>query len=206
MKLCESGGASAADMGVPDSKMEESIEARIQANLKTAQDPDGAVPSVSSRQVSGRSSWQDGFRTEVLPQCHSGSRFHSSWTVTRSIPVGTVSSWTTPSFSREENILCTEASYSFTATKGTCMDSSSTIDSDQGSVTRHKDVSRVGEQATMSALERQHVSADIKENQILISIIQIWCVRQQQIGWQVSSGLRGLWPRDRRNMCQVRVG
>ena len=47
MKLCETGGASAADMGVPVSKMEESIEACIQASLKTAQDPDGAVPSVS---------------------------------------------------------------------------------------------------------------------------------------------------------------
>ena len=37
----------AVDMGVLVSKMEESIEARIQASLKTAQDPDGAVPSVS---------------------------------------------------------------------------------------------------------------------------------------------------------------
>ena len=41
MKLRESGGASAADMEVPVSKMEESIEACIQASLKTAQDPDG---------------------------------------------------------------------------------------------------------------------------------------------------------------------
>ena len=47
MKLCESGGAFAADMGVPVSKMEESIEASIQTSLKIAQDPDGAVPSVS---------------------------------------------------------------------------------------------------------------------------------------------------------------
>ena len=36
----ESGAALAEDMGVPVSKMEESIEARIQASLKTAQDPD----------------------------------------------------------------------------------------------------------------------------------------------------------------------
>ena len=47
MKLCESGGAFAADMGVPVSKMEESIEACIQTYLKIAQDPEGAVPSVS---------------------------------------------------------------------------------------------------------------------------------------------------------------
>ena len=47
MKLCESGGAFAVDMGVPVSKMEESIEAHIQTSLKIAQDPEGVVPSVS---------------------------------------------------------------------------------------------------------------------------------------------------------------
>ena len=35
------------------------------------------VPSVSWRQVLGRSSWPDGFRKEVPPQRHFGSRFHS---------------------------------------------------------------------------------------------------------------------------------
>ena len=43
----ESGAALAEDMGMPVSKMWESIEAQIQASLKTAQDHDGAVPSVS---------------------------------------------------------------------------------------------------------------------------------------------------------------
>ena len=47
MKFRESGRASAADMGVPVSKMWESIEARIQASLNTAQDHAGTVPSVS---------------------------------------------------------------------------------------------------------------------------------------------------------------
>ena len=37
MKLYESGEAFAADMGVPVSKMEESIEARIQTSMKIAQ-------------------------------------------------------------------------------------------------------------------------------------------------------------------------
>ena len=37
----ESRATVAEDMGVPVSKMEESIEARIQASLKTARDPDG---------------------------------------------------------------------------------------------------------------------------------------------------------------------
>ena len=81
MKLHESGAALAGDMGVLVSKMQDSIEARIQASLKAAQDPDGAVPSVSKRQVSGRSFWQDGFRNEVLPQRHFGSRFRNSPTV-----------------------------------------------------------------------------------------------------------------------------
>ena len=35
------------------------------------------VLRVSERQVLGRSSWQDEFREEVLPQRHFGSRFHS---------------------------------------------------------------------------------------------------------------------------------
>ena len=61
--------------------------------------------------------------------------------------------------------MCTEASYSFTATKGTCKDSSSTIDSVQGSVTGYKDVSRVGERVPMSAVARQPVSAAIKADQ-----------------------------------------
>ena len=47
MKLYESGGAFAVDMGVPVSKLEELIEAHIQTSLKIAQDPEGAVPSVS---------------------------------------------------------------------------------------------------------------------------------------------------------------
>ena len=86
------------------------------------------VPRVSERQLLGRSFWQDGFGTEVLPQRHSESRFRSSWTMTRSIPVETVNSWTMPSFYREENTTCTEASYSCMATKGACKDSSCTAD------------------------------------------------------------------------------
>ena len=61
--------------------------------------------------------------------------------------------------------MCTEASYSFTATKGTCKDPSYTIDSVQESVTRYKDVSRTGERAPMSAVARQLVSAAIKVDQ-----------------------------------------
>ena len=59
----------------------------------------------------------------------------------------------------------TKASYSYTATKGTCKDSSSTTDSVQGSVTGYKDVSKVDGRAPMSAVARQHVSAAIKADQ-----------------------------------------
>ena len=142
----------AVDMGVLVSKMEESVEARVQASLKTAQDPDGAVPSVSWRRLLGRSFWQDGFRTEVLPQRHSVSRFHSSWTVTRSIPVGTVSSW----FSRD---MYTEASYSYTGTKGTCTD--------------YKGVSTVGERTLMSAVARQPVSTAIEADPEASSLLDV---------------------------------
>ena len=52
----------------------------------------------------------------------------------------------------EKNGLCTEASYSYITTKGTCKDSSCTVDIVQGSVTGYKDVSTVGERALMSAV------------------------------------------------------
>ena len=54
------------------------------------------------------------FYHNVIP----GSRFHSSWT--------------TPSFSQD---MCTEASYSCTATKGTCKASNRNVELAQGSVT-----------------------------------------------------------------------
>ena len=69
------------------------------------------------------------------------------------------------SLSAQKNGLCTEASLSYTATKVTCKDSSSTVDSVQGSVTGYKDVSTVGERAPMSAVARQPVSAAIQADQ-----------------------------------------
>ena len=47
------------------------------------------VPSISWRQVLGRSSWPDGFRKVVPPQRHFGSRFHSRLLTIRSWPVCT---------------------------------------------------------------------------------------------------------------------
>ena len=65
MKLYESGATLAVNMGVTVSKMQDSIEAHIQASLKTV------VPLE-------RSFWQDGFRKEVLLQRHFWSRFRST--------------------------------------------------------------------------------------------------------------------------------
>ena len=67
MKLQESGTTLASDMGVPVSKMWESIEALIQASLKKAQDPvAGPFPAYSAGK-----SWD-----EVLGKTSSGKKFH----------------------------------------------------------------------------------------------------------------------------------
>ena len=65
----------------------------------------------------------------------------------------------------ENNGLCKEASYSYIKTKGTCKDSSCTVDILQGSVTGYKDVSTVGERALMSAVALQPVSTAIEADQ-----------------------------------------
>ena len=137
MKLCESGTALAVDMRVLVSKMEESIEAHYQASWKTAQDPDGGpFPAYPSGK-----SWD-----EASVKTGSGKKFYHNV------------------ISGADLAFC-EASYSYTATKGTCKDSSSTVDSVQGSVTGHKDVSTVGERAPMLAVAKQPVSAAIKADQ-----------------------------------------
>ena len=65
----------------------------------------------------------------------------------------------------EKNGLCMEASYSYITTKGTCQDSSCTVDILQGSVTGYKDVSTVGERALMSAVAWRPVCTAIEADQ-----------------------------------------
>ena len=65
MKLYESGAALAQDMGVPVSKVEDSIEAHYQASLKT--EPDGGLHPASP---SGKS-WD-----EASGEIGSGEKFH----------------------------------------------------------------------------------------------------------------------------------
>ena len=62
------------------------------------------------------------------------------------------------SLSAETNGLCTEASCSYTGTKGTCKDSSCTVNRVPGCVTGYKGVSTVGERTLMSAVAWQPVS------------------------------------------------
>ena len=67
--------------------------------------------------------------------------------------------------SAEENAMCTETVYSYTATKGICMASSPTNGITQESVTGYKDVSTDNEQTPMSTLLQQSVSIDIETDQ-----------------------------------------
>merc|ERR1712211_156940 len=65
----------------------------------------------------------------------------------------------------EQNAICTEKSYRYTASDGTCDTSSCTVGLSQGSVTGYKDVSTDSEQALMSAVAQQPVSIAIEADQ-----------------------------------------
>ena len=79
------------------------------------------IPSVFCRQVLGRIFPQDGFREEVPPQRHFGSRF-------RFLP---------------RTMACARRPVTVIPVHGTCKDSSCTVNSVQGSVTGYKSVSTV---------------------------------------------------------------
>ena len=68
MKLYESGATLVENMRVTVSKMQDSIEAHIQASLKTAQDPDeGAYPSGKSwDEASGKTGSRKKFYHNVI--------------------------------------------------------------------------------------------------------------------------------------------
>ena len=125
---------------MPVSKMWESIEVLIQTSLKSAQDHVGAFPAYPS----GKSS------DETSRKMDSGR--NSSTTPFRKLI----------SLSAEMNGMCTEASYSYTGTKGTCKDSNCTVNSVQGRATGYRGVSTGGERTLMSAVARQPVSTAIE--------------------------------------------
>merc|ERR1712176_720863 len=71
----------------------------------------------------------------------------------------------------EDNSLCTEDSYPYTAKDGTCDVSTCTVGIPKGAVTGFKDVAADSEQALMSALNQQPVSIAIEADK---SIFQLY--------------------------------
>jgi len=65
----------------------------------------------------------------------------------------------------EQNAICTEKSYRYTASDGTCDTSRCTVGIPQGGVVGYTDVSRDNEQALMSAVAQQPVSIAIEADQ-----------------------------------------
>ena len=65
----------------------------------------------------------------------------------------------------EQNAICTEKSYRYTASDGTCDTSRCTVSIPQGGVVGYTDVSRDNEQALMSAVAQQPVSIAIEADQ-----------------------------------------
>lgn len=62
----------------------------------------------------------------------------------------------------EQNAICTESSYPYTARGGSCQKSSCAVGIPQGSVTGYKDVDADDEQALMEAVMQQPVSIAIE--------------------------------------------
>merc|ERR1712050_24921 len=71
----------------------------------------------------------------------------------------------------EKNAICTEASYAYTATGGTCKASSCTPGIPKGGVTGYKDVATDDEQSLMDAVAQQPVSIAIEADK---SVFQLY--------------------------------
>ena len=69
--------------------------------------------------------------------------------------------------------MCTEASYSYTATKWTCKASSRNVELAQGSFTAYRDMSTDNEQTLMSTVARQPVSTAIEADLEASSLLDV---------------------------------
>ena len=89
------------------------------------------------------------------------------------------------------NSICTEGSYPYTETDGTCNLSGYQVGIPQGGIVDYTDVSTDSEQATMSAVAQQLVSIAIEANQYLFQLYSSGV-------FTASCGTRldhGVWPR-----------
>ena len=86
-------------------------------------------------------------------------------------------------------------------------------------ISENDSAAQTSDVATVTSVKTLHGGLEIDENPAgmgsdskpvpgtICSKRSCWtCTRRQQIGWQLSSGSRGLRPRNRRSMWQVRVG
>ena len=132
--------------------MEESIEARCRASLKTAQNPVGRpFPAYSAGK-----SWD-----EIPGKTSSGKKFHCNVPISSEqqlVDSGTVD----PGCNGE---LTAEGSYPYTATDGTCNLSGCQVGIPQGGVVGYTDVFTDSEQAMMSAVAQQPMSIAIEADQ-----------------------------------------
>ena len=71
--------------------------------------------------------------------------------------------------------ICTEESYSYAATEGTCKLSGCQVGIPQGGVVDYTDVSTDSEQTMMSAMTQQPVSIDIEIDQYSVQLYSSGC-------------------------------
>merc|ERR1719267_465380 len=89
----------------------------------------------------------------------------------------------------EQNGMCTEESYSYTARNGQCHNSGCTIGVPKGSVTGYKDVSLDDENALMEAVAKGPVSIAIEADKSVFQLYKTGVLSSAQCGDQLDHGV-----------------
>jgi len=89
----------------------------------------------------------------------------------------------------EQNGMCTEESYSYTAHNGQCHNSGCTIGVPKGSVTGYKDVSHDDENALMEAVSKGPVSIAIEADKSVFQLYKTGVLSSAQCGDQLDHGV-----------------